>query len=129
MSNALSNTGETCVTRRERPRATFTPPVDILENDQELVIHADMPGLKPDDIQLQFENGLLTVEGNVVDRYGDGTRLLHSEYGVGDFQRQFRISEVIDPDAISADYADGVLTVRLPKVAAAQPRRIAVQGG
>jgi HSP20 family protein len=82
--------------------------------------------VKQEAIELDFAEGELTVRGNVAPRYGDETRYLLREYGVGDFQRVFRVGEQIDVAGIAANYAHGVLTVHLPKVQAAQPRKITV---
>jgi HSP20 family protein len=113
---------------RTRNRATYSPNVDILETADELTVLADMPGLRPEDVEIQFENGTLTICGNVADRQNENTRFLRREYGVGDYFRSFQVSEVVDSDNIAAEYVDGVLTLHLPKVAQARPRRIEVQG-
>jgi HSP20 family protein len=88
-----------------------------------------MPGVKPDEIDIKFENGTLTIYG-VAERkdvYENGGFLLR-EYGIGDYYRAFEISEHIDAERISAEYRDGVLTLHLPKVEAAKARRIEVRG-
>jgi len=113
---------------RTRSTATYSPAVDIVESANELTVYADMPGVRPEDVEIQFENGTLTIRGNVADRQDEGTRFLRREYGVGDYYRTFQVSEVVDAGGISADYADGVLTLHLPKVAQARPRRIEVKG-
>lgn len=118
------------VTRREPTRIPrYRPNVDILETADELRVMADMPGVKPDEIDIKFENGTLTIYG-VAERkevFKDGDFLLR-EYGIGDYYRAFEISEQIDTDRISAEYQDGVLTLHLPKVEAAKARKIEVRG-
>ena len=105
----------------------FRPNVDILENDDELVLLVDVPGAKPDEIDVKFEDGVLTVHAQVEPRQdGDAKYLLH-EYGVGDYCRTFRVGEAVDADKIKADYADGVLTLHLPKAEAIKPRKISVR--
>jgi HSP20 family protein len=113
----------------ERPRTgrVYRPNVDILEKHDELLVVADMPGVKWDEIDIHFEDGELTIHGPAATRQGDGTRYLLQEYGVGDFYRTFRVSERIDATKISADYRDGVLVLHLPKIEAARPRKINVQ--
>ncbi len=113
------------------PEATqqvvFTPRVDILETEEELTLFVDMPGVKPEDVDVRFENGELHLHGRVAPRLPHAGWLA-AEYGVGDFCRMFTVSEAVDADKIAAELKDGVLTVHLPKSAAVKPRRIAVQG-
>jgi HSP20 family protein len=106
----------------------FTPRVDILETDKELTLFAEVPGVKPDDVNLRYENGELLLHGRVQPR-SQGKNLLLQEYEEGDFYRAFSIHESIDAGRISAECKNGVLTVHLPKVAAAQPKQIAVKLG
>src|SRR5262245_58523309 len=109
--------------RSERTRgAAYTPRVDILEAADELVLFADLPGVKPEDLDIHFENGELTVYGRCPPRQGQGEFLLQ-EYGVGDYARAFSISEQIDSQKITAELKHGVLTVHLPKSEAVKPRR------
>ena len=105
----------------------YRPTVDIVEDSHELRILADMPGVSGDGIDIDFEDGALTIQGRVPNRRGDNTKFLWEEYGIGDFFRVFQIGETIDASGISAEYADGVLTVHLPKVEAVKPRKISVQ--
>lgn len=113
----------------ERPRCgqCYRPNVDILEQAEELLIVADMPGVNAKEINVHFEDGELMIHGVVPSRYPSEGRVLLQEYGVGDFYRTFRVSERIDAGGIRAEYSNGVLTVHLPKVEAAKPRKIAVQ--
>lgn len=107
--------------------ALYTPRVDILEKENELVLFADLPGVKPDDADVRFENGELVLHGKVSPRpFNEGAVAV--EYGVGDFYRAFTISEDIDAQRISAELKNGVLTVHLPKVEAVRPRKIKVTG-
>ncbi len=105
----------------------FRPNVDIYEEPEKLVVVADMPGVKSDELDVKFEDGLLTIHGHVAPRQPEKVRSAHAEFGVGDFFRTFRVSEQVDASQITADYRDGVLTLHLPKAAAAKPRKIAVQ--
>jgi HSP20 family molecular chaperone IbpA len=92
-----------------------------------LVVLADMPGVKSDDIDIDFKEGVLTLHGRVERRQTEGTHYALEEYGIGDFHRTFQVSEQIDAGRISAAYKDGVLTLRLPKLERVKPRKIAVQ--
>lgn len=107
----------------------YRPLVDLQEQNGELVLVADMPGAAADQIDIDFEDGLLTIEGRAATRHSQDTKFLLREYGVGDYRRQFRLSEAIDPQGIHAEYRDGVLTVHLPRAEATKPRKIAVKAG
>jgi len=106
----------------------FRPNVDILEKDDELLLLADMPGARGDRIDIQFEDGTLTINAEVDARQGESIEYLASEYEVGDYYRTFQVSESIDASKINAEYSDGVLTLHLPKSEASKPRKIAVNG-
>ncbi|MHC5110711.1 MAG: Hsp20/alpha crystallin family protein [Planctomycetota bacterium] len=108
---------------------TYSPRVDIFETDDHLIIRADMPGVSSKNVEVEFVNGVLTVEGKAEARHEPDTMYLHREYGVGNFSRCFEILEDIDADAITAKVAQGVLEITLPKTEAAKPHRISVTGG
>lgn len=105
----------------------FTPRVDIMGTEEEALLLADLPGVKPEDVDVHFENGELIVNGRCAPRH-EGANHLLSEYGVGDFYRAFTISEQIDWQKISAELKNGVLTVHLPKAETVKPRKITVKG-
>jgi HSP20 family protein len=105
----------------------YTPRVDIYETGDELVLACDMPGLKPADIDLRFENGELILHGKVKPRQTN-ERFFLGEYGVGDFYRSFAINGAFDASKIAAEYKFGVLTIRLPKREEVKPKRIAIKG-
>jgi HSP20 family protein len=109
-----------------RGGAFFTPRVDIYETDKDLTLFAEMPGVKPEDVNLRYENGELLLHGRVRPRQGNRTLLLQ-EYEEGDFYRTFAIHESINAGGISAECKNGMVTVHLPKVEAVQPRQIAVK--
>jgi HSP20 family protein len=107
--------------------AQFTPRVDIYETDKELTLFAEMPGVRPDGVDLRYENGELVLHGRLAPREALDRRPLLREYEEGDFYRTFSIHESIDASRIEAECKDGVLTVHLPKVEAVRPRQIAVR--
>jgi HSP20 family protein len=104
----------------------FTPRVDILETDKELTLFAEMPGVRPEDVDLRYENGELVLHGKVPAKL-EGKPMLLQEYEEGDFYRVFRIDETVDATKIDAECKNGVLTVHLPKTEAVRPRQIAVK--
>jgi HSP20 family protein len=104
----------------------YQPNVDIYELTDEILLAADIPGAKCDDIDVNFEDGTLAIHVRVPQRRSDGVSFLRQEYGVGDYYRTFRVSEQIDATRISANYKDGVLALHLPKLEAVKPRKIQV---
>ncbi len=114
-------------TEPTRNRPLFRPNVDIVERENELVVLADIPGTCSEDIDIRFENGTLTLHAKVRERQAQDTGYELNEYGIGDFQRTFQVSEAIDSERISAEYRGGVLTLHLPKTEAVRPRKIAVK--
>ena len=117
--------------RVEQPRSgrTYIPAVDILEKDDELVLLADLPGVRPDGMDIDYERGELRIRARVDARQPEQVRFGLREYGVGDFVRTFEIGEGLDPQRISAELRDGVLSVRLPKAEAARTRKVPVKAG
>ncbi|MHB1034497.1 MAG: Hsp20/alpha crystallin family protein [Pirellulales bacterium] len=127
--NVMAKPASTEVAMAEHTRCgpCYRPNVDILEEQEELVLLADMPGVAPEEAEIRFENGVLSIRGRVNPRQPEETEYLREEYGVGDFYRTFQISEEIDSTRIWAEGKDGVLTLHLPKTEAAKPRKISVQ--
>jgi HSP20 family protein len=118
------------VERREeatRPGAYFQPAVDIFETKDELVLVADMPGVPSDGVDIDVEGDQLTIEGRVRTEDYEGLKPLYVEYGVGGYYRRFTLGESIDRNGIKAQLKNGVLVLKLPKAAAARPRRINVE--
>jgi HSP20 family molecular chaperone IbpA len=126
-NNAVTERNETVRPTARRP--VFTPHVDILERADELVLVLDVPGVKAEDVEVHFERGELIVKGRRTADFAGKGRSLVEELVVGDYYRAFLISQDVAADKITADLKHGVLTVHLPKSAAAQPRRIDVKVG
>ncbi|NPU97683.1 MAG: Hsp20/alpha crystallin family protein [Candidatus Omnitrophica bacterium] len=101
------------------------PPVDIYEEDDQLVVVADLPGAHKDSISVSVENGILTLQAAAQNEApGD---LVYREFEFVNFFRQFEISEQIDIEHITADLNNGVLTLRLPKAEQAKPKKVEVK--
>jgi len=111
-----------------RPGLVFTPAVDIFETDKEITLLADMPGVKAGELKIDLRENVLTLDGDVKAPEGVGEVDVIREYRTGKYYRQFTLSQVIDQAKINAELKDGVLRLRLPKVEAATPRKIAVKG-
>jgi HSP20 family protein len=102
-----------------------TPPVDIFETGDGLVVKADLPGVAKEDLDVRVENNLLTIRGKP-SHVAPGDPL-YREYGLVNFFRQFELNEKVDQSKISAELTHGVLTLTLPKAEEAKPRRIDVK--
>jgi HSP20 family protein len=107
----------------------FTPPVDIFETPSEITVLADMPGVNAEHLRVDLHDNVLTLTGDVESPEGPSERILLRQYQTGKYFRQFALSEAIDQEKVEANLTDGVLRLKLPKVAAAQPRRITVKSG
>ena len=129
-TNALVNkeAGEVTASEATRGGIYYTPRVDIYESADEVVLQCDLPGVKPQDVDVRFEKGELSLYGKVQPRQAPA-EYLDEEYGVGDFYRSFTIGEEVDAAKISAECRDGVLTIHLPKQEKVKPKRISVKAG
>ena len=103
----------------------FVPAVDIYENLKELVLLADMPGVRSGDVEVDLKEGTLTIVGKVGAESDEGEPIL-AEYRLGNYFRSFRLTDVIDQSKITAAMSDGVLRLKLPKVEKAIPRKIPI---
>jgi HSP20 family protein len=105
----------------------WAPPVDIYETDEALVMKAELPGFSKDDINIELKDHTLIIKGERKreDEVKEGS-YHRTERAYGAFQRSFMLPTTVDQEKVRAAYKDGVLELRLPKVQAAQPKRIAV---
>jgi HSP20 family protein len=111
---------------RTRPHKVYTPNVDILERKEDIVVTADLPGVDEKSLDITLEKNVLTINGQVDPEVSEPYRLAYSEYGIGDYQRAFTLSDEVDKDRIKATMKNGVLKLVLPKAAAATARKIIV---
>lgn len=107
---------------------TWAPSVDIIEKENEWIFKGELPDVKPEDIQVTVEEGVLAIKGErkfeeEVEE-GNYTRF---ERQYGTFERRFSLPSSIDPDNIKADYKNGILTLRVPKKEEAKPRSIKIE--
>jgi HSP20 family protein len=108
--------------------STWMPPVDIFQTgDQEIVLKAELPAMSRDDIDINIENFVLTIKGEkkAAAEVRD-EQYHHVERRYGSFSRSFSLPQTVDPNRVSADYKQGVLTVRLPQREEAKPKQITV---
>ena len=102
-------------------------PVDVYENKDELLILADVPGARRDDVVVRIDKGKLTIEAPRSDQ--PTGRKLATEYEPHAYRRVFSVPDGIDAERVTAELADGTLRVRIPKSDAQKPRQIAVRAG
>ena len=113
---------------QEQQRAVL-PAVDVFEDASGITLLADMPGVPKDLLELKVEGDALLIEGGVWPRTPDGLEAIYAEVRVPRYRRSFTLSRELDSTRIEANLKDGVLNLRIPKQAHAQPRRIAVTAG
>ena len=108
------------------PGRYYVPYADVYETDEALCVVMEMPGVERQDINVALENDVLRVDGQIDFSKYAGMEPVYTEYNVGHYTRSFTLSDKIDQEKISAQLADGVLTLTLPKAKEAQPRRISI---
>ncbi len=108
------------------PARTFIPPTDIFENDDNLNIIMEMPGVARDKITVDLENNVLSVEGQIDFSSYDELDPVYTEYNIGHYRRSFTLSNKINQNKIEAEVKDGVLKLILPKAEESKPRKITV---
>ena len=112
-----------------RPGPVFIPAVDILENANEIIVLADMPGVESKSVDIDLKDNQLMITGKVDAPEGEKEMSLYKEFNWGDYSRQFTLSNVIDRGKISAKMENGVLRLVLPKVEKPKPQKIKVLTG
>jgi HSP20 family protein len=108
--------------------SAWLPACDVFEDTESIRIVAELPGVRPGDVKLSVENGVLTIRGEKRQQAEEKTERVHRyERTYGSFERTFALPGTVDPEKIDASYADGLLTVVVPKAERARPREIAVK--
>lgn len=125
--NSIRTADKTTYSPTSAEGITLTPRADVLEKDEEYLVLLDMPGVKPEDVDVRFEQGELVVVGRRHPSFAD-KQCLGREPETASYHRGFRLSENVAADQIHAELRDGVLMLHLPKAEKAKPRRIAVKG-
>lgn len=113
-----------------RAARVWIPAMDVAERRDCYIVQAELPGVSPEQLDVHFEQSVLTISGSKASEYAsaspDEVRLLAAERAHGEFTRSVRLPEGISSDEVIANFADGLLTVTVPKAKAAQPRKIEV---
>jgi len=117
-------------TSQEQNLTPWVPPVDISEGGHELVVKADLPDIRPEELDIRVENNILTIRGErKFEKVADEKNYLRVERSYGSFARSFALANTVNTEAIKADYKDGVLTLTIPKREEAKPKQIKVNVG
>jgi HSP20 family molecular chaperone IbpA len=127
MANEVTVKQESNATEEQtRPGRTYVPNVEIRETEDSLWLWADLPGVDQDSVDVHLENGVLSIQGEVrAEDYASLTPA-YTEYNVGNFRRDFRLSTAIDTERIVARMNSGVLELQLPKSEEARPHQIPI---
>ncbi len=113
----------------EREQRAVQPPVDVFEDDSGITLLADMPGVPREQLELKVDGDSLLIEGRATPQTPEGLEPLWAEVQVARYRRHFTLSRELDTSRVEANLKDGVLRLRIPKAAHAQPRRIEVSVG
>ena len=126
MSNQeLTRQADSAAAAREEP--ALLPPVDVIEDATGITLYADLPGVPKDRLNLRVEGETLLIDAELVLPVREGMEATHAEVQRTRYRRAFTLSRELDPDKVAAEFSQGVLRLRIPKAAHAQPRRISVQ--
>lgn len=117
--------GQSMATRDES--SYIAPPVDIFENEESLIVVADLPGVDKDGVDIRVEDNILTIKGNA--KYAQPATALRQEFALQNYYRQFQLSDEVDQGKITAESKNGVLTITLPKAEKSKPKQIKVKVG
>lgn len=110
-----------------RSRKIYSPSTDIIDTGNEILVITDVPGVDERDVEVTLEKNVLTIFASPPEEKVEKYSLSYGEYGVGDFERKFVVSEDVDREHIQAHVKDGVLTLHLPKAGPAMSRKIEVK--
>ena len=109
------------------PVRVFVPTADIYETQESLIVNLEMPGVDKERVSIHVEDGILQVEGQLDFARYEGLQPVYTEYNIGNYSRNFRLPNQVDQTKIEAQMKDGVLSLMLPKVEQAKPRKIQVK--
>jgi len=126
METAVQNNGAVKEQQAVTRRRVYSPAVDLYRKEDQFYLYADIPGANESSVDISVEKNVLTIKANVEEARVEGMNLIYSEYGVGDYERSFRLSEEIDVDNIQARVKNGVLELVIP-VSKPSTRKIEVK--
>ncbi|MBS0415795.1 MAG: Hsp20/alpha crystallin family protein [Proteobacteria bacterium] len=129
MNQEITHNDKQQSTQKDANERAVTPLIDVMEDESGITLLADMPGVPRDQLDLRVEGDTLHIEGRVQPGTPEGLEAIYAELRVPRYRRSFTLSRELDTARIDANLKDGVLSLRIPKQAHAQPRRIAVNTG
>ena len=105
-------------------------PLDVVEDENQFIVKASLPGIKPEDLDITYNKGMLTIKGEVKNESETTQGQYHlREHRFGTFSRTINLPDSVKPDDIQADYHDGILELKMPKAEEIKPKRIPIQAG
>lgn len=127
--SAVQTKGAEAATNAEATRGglVLAPPVDIFESEASITLLADMPGVSPENLEIDLNEGVLTITGNSASGEANNEEEVFREYRPATYQRKFTLSQSVDQAKIEARLSDGVLRLELPKAEKARPRKIQIK--
>lgn len=120
------NTAISKETQPSKSNGYLTPPVDVIEDSTGITLYADVPGIGRDDLHMQVEGGSLTISGQLKLNIPEKMEASHVEVKLPRFKRVFTLSKELDSEKITAEFKQGVLKLRIPKLEHVQPRKIPI---
>lgn len=130
MTRLFSGVAPSSLSREEMMHGAWNPSVDIYEDKENLVLEAELPGMKREDFELSIENNVITLHGErKFEKKSEGDNYHRVERSYGSFTRSFTLPQTVTPDGAVADFANGVLRVSLPKREETKARKIEITGG
>ncbi len=130
MRRAMDRLFENSLTDEGDVISEWSRPLDVVEDENDYIVKAPLPGVKPADIDITFNQGMLTIQGEMKDESDTTNGQYHlRERRYGTFSRTINLPSTVKPEDIQADYADGILTLKLPKAEEVKPKRIQIQSG
>lgn len=125
----ISTQEPTAVTEATEPVQSIRPPVDIFEDQRGITVRADMPGVSKERLNVHIDHDTLAIEGAAEIPVPEGMQSLYADVRMARYQRSFSLSSELDGERAEAALKDGILTLRIPKRAQYQPRKIEVKTG
>ncbi len=123
----ISRREDTAVAKTTDNIKPLIPPVDIYEDNEKIVLLADMPGVSKDGLDIRIEKNILSINGKIENLVPEGTKAIYAEFGGNQYARSFTIGPDVNTDKIQANLSSGVLKLVLPKAEEVKPRKIEVQ--
>lgn len=127
MTDTTKTQGTAPEAGRARDESAILPPVDVVEDASGITLYADLPGVTRETLDLRVEADTLTIEGEMALHVPEGMRPSHAEVQLPRYRRVFTLSKELDPEQVSAELKHGVLKLRIPKAAHAQPRKVEIR--